>query len=122
MTDEDYLNAWEAECKISLAAIDTLIADGFTSVEAVKLVETSDLSRNKITRGQQKLIMASVQAMNTVSAQIPRQAQQSDMTTASLSDEQSGRVPSEVSAQQDNLQQCRINDDVRLLMHELQSG
>ena len=103
-------------------ALDKLIADGFTSVEAVKSVEISDLRRNKITRRQQKLIMASVQAMNTINAQIPRQAQQSDMTTASLSDEQSGRIPSEASAQQDNVQQSRINDDVRLLMHELQSG
>ena len=61
MTDDEYLYAWAAERKISAAAIDKLIADGFTSVEAMKLIETSDLSRNKITRGQQKLIMASVQ-------------------------------------------------------------
>ena len=122
MTDEEYLYAWAAERKISAAAMDKLIADGFTSVEAMKLVETSDLSRNKITRGQQKLIMASVQAMNKISSQIPSHTQQSDMTTASLSDEQSGRIPSEGSAQQDNIQQCRTNDDVHLLMHELQSG
>ena len=105
-----------------MAALDKLIADGFTSVEAVKSVEISDLRRNKITRGQQKLIMASVQAMNTINVQIPRQAQQSDMTTARLSDEQTGRITLEASAQQDNVQQSRINDDVRLLMHELQSG
>ena len=122
MTDEEYLYAWAAERKISAAATDKLIADGFTSVEAMKLVETSDLSRNKITWGQQKLIMASVQAMNKISSQIPSRTQQSDMTTASLSDEQSGRITSEGSAQQDNIQQCRTNDDVHLLMHELQSG
>ena len=47
MTDEEYLNAWAAERNISAAAMDKLTADGFTSMEAMKLVETSDLSRNK---------------------------------------------------------------------------
>ena len=65
--------------------------------------------------------MASVQAMNKISSQIPSHTQKSDITTASLSDEQSGRIPSEGSAQQDSIRQCRTND-VHLLMHELQSG
>ena len=36
MTDEEQLNAWAVERKISAAAMDRLIADGFTSVEAMK--------------------------------------------------------------------------------------
>ena len=43
VTDEEYLYAWTAERKISAAAIDKLFADGFTPVEAMELVETSDL-------------------------------------------------------------------------------
>ena len=63
MKDKELGYAWAAECKISAEAIVKLIEDGFTALEVVKLIEANDLSRNKIARGKQKLILASVHAM-----------------------------------------------------------
>ncbi|MEW8548569.1 MAG: hypothetical protein AB2693_34135 [Candidatus Thiodiazotropha sp.] len=60
MTDEECVNNWAAQNKISAEAIERLFKEGFTSMEALKLVDSDDLSRTKISRGQQKLILASV--------------------------------------------------------------
>ncbi|MES9970253.1 MAG: hypothetical protein ABW092_09480, partial [Candidatus Thiodiazotropha sp.] len=55
-------------------AAEKLLKDGFTSIEAVKLIDVDDLAKSKIPRGQQKLILASVQALNRKdSAQISAQ-------------------------------------------------
>lgn len=63
MTDEEMVANWAAESKISADAMDKLVLEGFTSLDAVKLIEPNDLTKTKIPRGQQKLIIASVQKL-----------------------------------------------------------
>ena len=47
---------WAEAKKISREALERLFKDGFTSLEAIKLLDTDDLAKSKIPRGQKKLI------------------------------------------------------------------
>lgn len=61
MTDEEIVASWASKHKISADAVDKLFEEGFTSMEAVSLINAEDLSKIKIPRGQKKLIIASVE-------------------------------------------------------------
>lgn len=63
-TNEEMVAAWTAENNISDDAREKLFKEGYTCLDAIKLIEMDDLIRTKIPRGQQKLIFASVQKLN----------------------------------------------------------
>ena len=65
MTDEQIVAAWAAQCKISQEAVEKLASDGFTSMEAIQLLDKEDMKRSKLPMGQQKLILAAVQRLNS---------------------------------------------------------
>ena len=65
LSDEEVVSDWAIGNKISADAVEKLFKEGFTSVEAIKLLDSDDLSRSKIPRGQQKLILASVKKLFT---------------------------------------------------------
>lgn len=60
MSDEECVSSWAVQNKISSDAIERLFKEGFTSMEALKLLDRADLRRTKIPRGQQKLVLASI--------------------------------------------------------------
>ena len=60
LTEEEVVLNWAAQNKISPDSIERLFKDGFTSMEAIQLLDNDDLQRTKIPRGQQKIILASV--------------------------------------------------------------
>ena len=59
-TDEECVISWAVQNKISSDAIERLFKEGFTSKEAMKVLDSDALGRTKIPRGQQNLILASV--------------------------------------------------------------
>ena len=63
LSDEEVVLNWAARGKISQDAIEKLFKEGFTSMEAMLLLEDEDLARTKIPRGQQKLILAAVRKL-----------------------------------------------------------
>ena len=60
--DETAVSEWATAHKISAECVKWLLKDGFTSMEAVALVEKEDLSP-KIPRGQHRLILQAVAAL-----------------------------------------------------------
>ena len=64
MTPEQVVMHWAQSNKISADAIEKLFEEGFTSLEAIKLLDSDDLSKSKIPRGQKKLILSCVQSLN----------------------------------------------------------
>ena len=63
MTPEQVVQEWASANKITADAVDKFSEDGFTSIEAVKLIDAEDLAKSKITRGQKKLILTCVKAL-----------------------------------------------------------
>ena len=61
LTDEEIALNWAAGNKISYDSMEKLFKEGFTSMEALELIDSDDLVRTKIPRGQQKLILANVE-------------------------------------------------------------
>ena len=61
--DEEFLNNWAAKNKISSDVVDKLRQEGFTSMDALILIDRDDLCKAKlaIPRGQQKLVLVAVQ-------------------------------------------------------------
>lgn len=84
MSDEECVSSWAVQNKISSDAIERLFKEGFTSMEALKLLDSDDLGRTKIPRGQQKLILASVSRLlnSEDSAGHNAQAQSQDNLTS----------------------------------------
>ena len=64
MTEEEAVFNWAAKHNIMEDAVEKLIKEGFSSLTAIKLLEMEDLAKTKISRGQQKLILASVTKLN----------------------------------------------------------
>ena len=64
MAHEEKAKAWAVQHKICDEAVLELFEEGFNSLEAIKLLEPDDLSETKISPGQKKLIIASVQKLN----------------------------------------------------------
>ena len=63
MSSEEVVLQWARENKISEGAVDRLFEEGFTSLEALRLLDEEDLSKSKIPRGQKKLILACVRGL-----------------------------------------------------------
>ena len=63
MSSEEVVLQWARENKISQGAVDRLFEEGFTSLEALRLLDEEDLSKSKIPRGQKKLILACVRGL-----------------------------------------------------------
>ena len=63
VSDEEFVASWAANNKISQDVVEKLCQEGFTSMEALKLIDRDDLSKTKlaIPKGQQKLVLAAVQ-------------------------------------------------------------
>ena len=57
LSDEDIVTQFCLANKVSKTATEEFIKRGFTSPEALKLVEMDDLSSEKIPKGQRRLIM-----------------------------------------------------------------
>ena len=64
LTPEQLVSKWDMENKISEDAVAKLLEEGFTSLEAIRLLDADDLSRSKISRGQKKLILECVRVLN----------------------------------------------------------
>ena len=64
MTPEEVVAEWARENKINAGTVEKLFEEGFTSLEALKLLDEEDLSKSKIPRGQKKLILSCVRALN----------------------------------------------------------
>lgn len=60
--DEQAVSDWATSNKISADCTKQLIKDGFTSMEAIKLLQSEDLSP-KIPRGQHRLILSAVEKL-----------------------------------------------------------
>ena len=73
LADEDLVINFCLQNKISKPAIDELLKRGFTSLEALSLVEMSDLDAPKIPKGQRRLILHIAGALQakTVTAVAP---------------------------------------------------
>ena len=63
LTDEEVALNWAVVNKILNDSMEKLFKDGFTSMEAIQLIDCDDLAKTKIPRGQQKLILASVKKL-----------------------------------------------------------
>ena len=64
MTPEQVVANWAHENMINSGAVEKLFAEGFTSLEALRLLDEEDLSKVKIPRGQKKLILSCVCILN----------------------------------------------------------
>ena len=64
LTPEQCVLQWASENKIGEEAVARLFEEGFTSLEAIRLLDADDLSKSKITRGQKKLILQCVRVLN----------------------------------------------------------
>ena len=58
---EKALREWAAAQKVTSKTVDLLIKDGFNSMEAVEMLDCDDLLQSKIPRGQQKLLLKTLQ-------------------------------------------------------------
>lgn len=68
MSSEEVVKQWASRNKISGEAVEKLFEEGFTSLEAIKLLDADDLTKSKISRGQKKLILACVGVLNCENA------------------------------------------------------
>jgi len=58
---ETELREWATARKITAKTVDLLVKDGFSSMDAVELLDKDDLAQSKIPRGQQKLLLKALQ-------------------------------------------------------------
>ena len=65
---EAELRRWATDKKLTGKAVNMLIKDGFSSMEAVVLLDKEDLLPSKIPRGQQKLLLKSLRPRETTTA------------------------------------------------------
>ena len=148
LTDEEIALNWAAGNKISYDSMEKLFKEGFTSMEALELIDSDDLARTKIPRGQQKLILANVgKLLNSKAHETGAQAQTSSSnvndvtaeepptsitatrvtrsTHASTSASQSERTGNQITTIQDGSAQVEkgsSGDAFNTLLNSLQSG
>lgn len=65
MSASEAAKAWAAKNRIDEDAVERLFEEGFNSLDAIRLLEPDDLPKSKISKGQRKLIIASVQKLNS---------------------------------------------------------
>lgn len=74
MSGEECVQDWAIKHQISPDAISKLIKEGFDSMAAIQLIDADDLAKTKISRGQQKLILASVNLLKNKRTLIQEEA------------------------------------------------
>ncbi len=70
--DLEKVQQWAQDNKISADVVKVLTKEGWTSMEALELLEAEDLAASKIPRGQQKLLLKAVQVLQPKT--LPEQA------------------------------------------------
>ena len=55
VADEEVVATWATQNKITQDAVEKLFKEEFNSLQAISLIDTDDLARTKIPRGQQNL-------------------------------------------------------------------
>ena len=96
LTDEEIALNWAAGNKISYDSMEKLFKEGFTSMEALELIDSDDLARTKIPRGQQKLILANVgKLLNSKARETGAQAQTS---SSNVNDVTAEELPTSITA------------------------
>ena len=118
LTPEQLVSKWAMENKISEDAAAKLLEEGFTSLEAIRLLDADDLSKSKISRGQKKLILgASAVSAPTINNQSGTLLNQNGGTNSDASLDQS----SHSSTQDGN---ARLSSDAYIqgLLAQLTSG
>ena len=75
VTDQDAVAEWAKNHKISDECVKVLLKEGFTSMEAISLLEKEDLGP-KIPRGQNRLIWNAVSEMKAAAAKSDDNAHQ----------------------------------------------
>ena len=103
--DEQAIHEWATRQKISPEALKFLVKDGFTSLQALELLEQEDLSP-KIPRGQQRLIMQAVRQLKTPQ---PAATPQSPPDEAVSTQEQPQHEDPYVTAVLSGLQTAQLN-------------
>ncbi|MEW8548573.1 MAG: hypothetical protein AB2693_34155, partial [Candidatus Thiodiazotropha sp.] len=129
LTDKEVVSNWAAENKIARDAIKRLFKEGFTSMEAMLLIEEEDLARTKIPRGQQKLILSAVTIQSNLTKQEQNQEELPGDVTAEefpaiSRDERISREPatSQSTIQHGGTQQGDNRDAFSVLLGNLQAG
>ena len=108
---ETELREWATAQKITAKTVDLLVKDGFSSMDAVELLDKDDLAQSKIPRGQQKLLLKALQPRQVTEqtaahsettmaatatcddgASAPARDQKADMGNVQLASEASGDV------------------------------
>ena len=69
--------------------MEKLFKEGFTSMEALELIDSDDLAKTKIPRGQQKLILANVgKLLNSKASETGAQGQRSSSNVNNVTAEE----------------------------------
>ena len=123
LTDADRVENWASRHKISDDVVKSLAKEGFTSLEAIALMDQTDLRAMKIARGQQKLLLKAVAEMNGVQCPPqPAETQQAPVRSAAGPADLDG----ETNADNDrtNLRQnaSQQDDYVAQVLNSLKSG
>ena len=85
MVAECELREWATAHNITAKTVDLLVRDGFSSMDAIELLDKEDLAQSKIPRGQQKLLLKALQ---------PRQAtEQTTEQTAEVTETAAAAAP-----------------------------
>ena len=78
---EGELREWATAHKITAKTVDLLVNDGFSSMDAIALVDKEDLAQSKIPRGQQKLLLKALQPKQATAGQTTEQTVEVTETT-----------------------------------------
>ena len=79
---EGELREWATTHNITAKTGDLLVNDGFSSMDAIALVDKEDLAQSKIPRGQQKLLLKAFQPRQATAAQMTEQTAEINETPA----------------------------------------
>ena len=79
---EGELREWATARNITATTVDLLVKDGFSSMDAIELLDKEDLAQSKIPRGQQKLLLKALQPRQATAEQTTEQTAEVTEATA----------------------------------------
>ena len=79
---EGELREWAMARNITAKTVDLLVKDGFSSMDAIELLDKEDLAHSKIPRGQQKLLLKALQPRQATAEQTTEQTAEVTEATA----------------------------------------
>ena len=79
---EGELREWATARNITAKTVDLLFKDGFSSMDAIELLDKEDLAQSKIPRGQQKLLLKALQPRQATAEQTTEQTAEVTEATA----------------------------------------